>query len=135
MGRVSGQLILRAASTSSSVIGSRYCDSGLCWEWSWFFAATAALVTIGVASACFAAMQSTLSYLGAPPEYRSRVLGVLTLCIGTGPIGFLNVGWMAESFGAPTALVISAAEGLFVMLVLWVYAPAPRASSQPASAA
>jgi hypothetical protein len=49
------------------------------------------------------------------------VLGVLTLCIGTGPIGFLNMGWMAEAFGAPTALVITAAEGLFALLVLLAY--------------
>ena len=54
----------------------------------------------GLAGACFSAMQGTLSYLNALPEYRSRVLGVLTLCIGTGPIGFLHVGWLAETFGA-----------------------------------
>jgi len=46
---------------------------------------------------------------------------VLALCIGTGPIGFINVGWMAETFSLPTALLIMSLEGLFVMLVLWVY--------------
>ena len=66
---------------------------------------------IGLAGACFSAMQSTLSYLNALPEYRSRVLGVLTLCIGTGPIGFLHVGWLAETFGAPVALIVTASEG------------------------
>ena len=85
-----------------------------------FLAASAVLLAIGLAGACFSAMQSTLSYLNAPPEYRSRVLGVLTLCIGTGPIGFLHLGWLAETFGAPAALVITAAEGLLALLVLWV---------------
>jgi MFS family permease len=75
----------------------------------------------GIASACFAAMQGTLVYLAAPPEFRSRVLGVLTLCIGTGPIGFFNVGWMAEQFGVPAALAIISAEGLFALLVLWIW--------------
>ncbi len=86
-----------------------------------FFSVSVALVITGIASACFAAMQGTLTYLAAPPEFRSRVLGVLTLCIGSGPIGFFNVGWMAESFGVPAALGIISAEGLFVLLVLWVW--------------
>ena len=99
------------------------------------FAATgAALLIAGVASACFAAMQGTLTYLAAPPAYRSRVLGVLTLCIGTGPIGFFNVGWLAEHFGVSTALLIIASEGLFALLVLWVWSqpvtPTERTASE-----
>ena len=62
-----------------------------------------------------------MTYLAAPPQYRSRVLGVLTLCIGTGPIGFFNVGWMAESFGVANALIIISLEGLLALLVLWVW--------------
>jgi MFS family permease len=80
------------------------------------------LMMTGIAGACFAAMQGTLTYLGASPEYRSRVLGVLTLCIGSGPIGFFNVGWMADIWGAPTALLVMSLEGLFVLLLLWLYA-------------
>lgn len=70
---------------------------------------------IGCAGAAFAAMQSTLTYLGAGERYRSRVLGVLTLCIGVAPIGFFNVGWMADIWGAPTALAVTAAEGLLAL--------------------
>ena len=65
-------------------------------------------------------MQSTLTYLNARPEYRSRVLGVLTLFIGTGIAGFLQIGWLAEAFGAPVALMTTAAEGLIALLVLWL---------------
>ena len=54
-----------------------------------FLFAGAALTVAGVAGACFAAMQSTLTYLAAPPAYRSRVLGVLTLCIGMAPVAGL----------------------------------------------
>jgi MFS family permease len=86
-----------------------------------FLAAALTLTAIGISGAGFAAMQSTLTYMNAEPEYRSRVLGVLALCIGTGPLGFLNIGWMAESYGLPTALAIMATEGLFLMLVLWVF--------------
>ena len=88
-----------------------------------FLAAAGVLFAIGIAGACFSAMQGTLSYLNALPEYRSRVLGVLTLCIGTGPIGFLHVGWLAETFGAPVALIVTASEGLLALLVLRVAGP------------
>ncbi len=86
-----------------------------------FVAAALSLTVMGLAGACFATMQSTMTYLIAEPEYRSRVFGVLALCIGTGPIGFLNVGWMAEAHGVPIALVIIAVEGLFALLLLWIY--------------
>ena len=88
-----------------------------------FLAAAGVLFAVGLAGACFSAMQSTLSYLNALPEYRSRVLGVLTLCIGTGPIGFLHVGWLAETFGASVALIVTASEGLLALLVLRLAGP------------
>ena len=88
-----------------------------------FLAAAGVLFPIGLAGACFSAMQGTLSYLNALPEYRSRVLGVLTLCIGTGPIGFLHVGWLAETFGAPVALIVTASEGLLALVVLRLVGP------------
>ncbi len=86
------------------------------------------LLTIGIAGACFSAMQSALSYLGAPAEYRSRILGALTLCIGTGPIGFLHIGWLAENFGPSTAFLINAAEGLLALLILHRLSGGPPAA-------
>jgi len=96
-----------------------------------FFAATLTLTAIGISGAGFAAMQSTLTYMHAEAEYRSRVLGVLALCIGSGPLGFLNIGWMAESYGLPTALAIMACEGLFLMVVLWIYNVLSRPERNP----
>jgi hypothetical protein len=66
-------------------------------------------------------MQSTLTYFHTAAEYRSRVLGVVALCIGTGPLGFLNVGWLAENHGVPAALAIMSLEGLFGLLLLWYW--------------
>ena len=86
-----------------------------------FVAAALTLTAIGIAGAGFAAMQSTLTYMYAGPKYRSRVLGVLALCIGAGPVGFLNIGWMTETFGLSAALAIMSLEGLLVMVILWVY--------------
>jgi hypothetical protein len=62
-------------------------------------------------------MQATLVYLAAPPEMRSRILGVLSMCIGTGPIGFVALGLLADAIGAQWAITASASVGL-VCLVL-----------------
>ncbi|MBT6277169.1 MAG: MFS transporter [Chromatiales bacterium] len=94
-----------------------------------FYAVSLVLIGLGVSSACFAAMQGTLTYSSAPPEYRSRVLGVLTLCIGTGPIGFFNVGWMAELYDVPTALLIISVEGLVALSLLWLFSSEPSAEA------
>jgi MFS family permease len=80
-------------------------------------AAGAALLLCGFVQAGFSVMQTTLIYLWAPPQMRSRVLGLLSVCIGIGPLGFLHVGLLADAIGANWACVVSAAEGLLTMLL------------------
>lgn len=77
--------------------------------------AGAALLVTGLGGAGFATMQATLVYLAAPAEMRSRLLGVLTVCIGTGPIGFLWLGWLADRIGAHHATAVTAVLGLLVL--------------------
>jgi MFS family permease len=77
--------------------------------------AGAALLATGLASTGFSIMQATLVYLAAPPEMRSRLFGVLSVCIGTGPLGFLHLGLMSNWIGAPNAVILSAAEGLLAL--------------------
>ncbi len=84
--------------------------------------AAAALSTVGFAQAGFSIMQATLVYIAAPAELRGRVLGILTMCIGTGPIGFIYVGLLAEWIGAPWATAIVALQGLLALALtqrLW----------------
>jgi MFS family permease len=76
-----------------------------------------ALLLTGLANAGFSIMQATLVYLAAPPEMRSRVYGVLSVCIGVGMIGFLHLGWLAGMIGAPWAIVTTGAEGLAALLL------------------
>ena len=56
-------------------------------------------------------MQTTLLYRAVAPDMRSRMLGLLTVSIGVGPIGFLQVGLLAEALGAKTAIIILAWKG------------------------
>ena len=74
--------------------------------------AASALAVVGMASSCFGVMQTTLVYMMAPPEVRSRVFGVLAVCIGTAPIGFLHLGLLADWLGAPYATALIGVEGL-----------------------
>src|SRR5438128_10797352 len=79
-------------------------------------AGTVLLIT-GLANAGFSVMQATLIYLAAPPEMRSRMYGVLSVCIGLGPIGFLGLGILADVIGAPLATALTGALGLFVLVM------------------
>jgi MFS family permease len=81
--------------------------------------AGAALLVTGLAGAGFATMQATLVYLAAPPDMRSRILGVLTVCIGTGPIGFLWLGWLADRIGAHNATAVTGVLGLLAVAATW----------------
>jgi MFS family permease len=73
------------------------------------------LLLTGLAAAGFSVMQSTLIYLLAPGDMRSRVFGVLAVCIGTGPIGFVHLGLLADWIGAQAATATIGIEGLLVM--------------------
>ena len=77
--------------------------------------AGAALLLTGLGGAGFGTMQATLVYLAAPPEMRSRILGVLTVCIGTGPIGFVWLGWLADRIGSHHATAVTGVLGLLAM--------------------
>lgn len=81
--------------------------------------AGAALLLTGLGGAGFSTMQATLVYLASPPDMRSRILGVLTVCIGTGPIGFLWLGWLADQIGSHNATAATGALGLLAMAATW----------------
>jgi MFS family permease len=81
--------------------------------------AGAALLMTGLGGAAFATMQATLVYLASPPEMRSRILGVLTVCIGTGPIGFLWLGWLADRIGSHNATAVTGVLGLVALAATW----------------
>jgi predicted MFS family arabinose efflux permease len=78
-----------------------------------------ALLLTGIGGAGFSTMQATLVYLAAPAEMRSRILGVLSVCIGTGPIGFVWLGWLADRIGAHNATAVTGVMGLLALAATW----------------
>jgi MFS family permease len=70
------------------------------------------LLTIGgFGSAAFANMQTSLIVLHAPVPIRSRLMGLLTVCIGMGPLGILLIGAIADFVGPLLAIEMVAATG------------------------
>ncbi|HUN39647.1 MAG TPA: MFS transporter [Acetobacteraceae bacterium] len=64
-----------------------------------FALACGLLIVGGFGSAAFANMQTSLIIIHAPPHVRSRLMGLLTVCIGCGPVGILLVGMLAALLG------------------------------------
>jgi len=79
--------------------------------------AALALCLGGAFQALFAVTQATLVYQAAPVAMRARLMGVLSVCIGSGPIGFIYLGLLAETFTPRAATMALAAQGLLVMFL------------------
>ena len=70
----------------------------------------------------FGTMQSIIVVSSTRPEMRGRVLGVLAVAIGSGPIGALHIGWLATQIGTDTAVLTIAIIGLvltIIPLLIW----------------
>jgi MFS family permease len=76
-----------------------------------FWLACVLLAVGGFGSAAFANMQTSLVVLHAPMHIRSRLMGLLTVCIGMGPLGILLVGLIADFAGPMLAIDMVAAAG------------------------
>jgi MFS family permease len=79
------------------------------------------LLLTGLANSGFSVMQATLIFLVAPAEMRSRIYGVLSLCIGSGLVGFFLIGIVADLIGAPGAVMASGIEGLLALALTWCW--------------
>ncbi len=80
------------------------------------------LVVGGAGSAAFASLQATLIVLHAPGAIRARLMGLLTVCIGTGPLGILLVGALATMLGPLQAVDVIEVTGLLAVVfagIVW----------------
>ena len=84
----------------------------------------ALLFVMGLCMAAFAAMQSILVLLNTPLQSRRRMMGLLSVCIGSGPIGLAHLGLLASWFGAVPACSIIATEGLVALAIVALKWPA-----------
>jgi MFS family permease len=104
----------------------------------WYGTAFLCLLVGGLGMAVFTNMQTSLVVIEAPPASRSRVLGIVTMCIGTGPLGVLAIGALAERIGPTLAILIMTGIGLIGLTLVWrklVSGPARALSGPGVSAA
>ena len=85
----------------------------------WYGLAFVLLLIGGLGTAAFSNMQTTLILIEAPAAMRSRVMGIVTMCIGTGPLGVLAAGMLSEWLGPATAILIMAGIGLAGLSLVW----------------
>src|SRR5581483_3641333 len=78
----------------------------------WYAAAVIVLLVGGLGTAAFSSMQSTLVLTNAPPAMRSRVMGIISVSIGAGPLGMLTIGALADRFGPARAMLTMALAGM-----------------------
>jgi len=83
-----------------------------------YWLAFAVLVLGGFGTAGFSNMQTTLMLTEAPIDMRSRLMGIVTVCIGTGPLGVLAAGALAGEFGPRAAVLVMAGLGLAATVML-----------------
>ena len=75
------------------------------------------LLVNGIGGVGFAVMQATLVYRYSPADMRGRLLGVLSVCIGAGPIGFMYLGFLADVLTPRAATLAIALQGMLALVL------------------
>jgi MFS family permease len=93
----------------------------------WFPLSLGLNLLCGLGIGCFSVLQSSILILAARPEVRSRVMGLLTVCIGASQLGGMaHVGLLADGLGAAAAVQLMALEGLVVLALCALIWPETR---------
>lgn len=79
-----------------------------------FITSSIILIFLGIGTAGFASMQSTIILSNTPYNKRGLGLGLITIAIGSGPFGALLVGQIAEIFSPQNALILNSFLGLML---------------------
>lgn len=78
-----------------------------------------ALFVMGLTQSGFSILQATLVFRSSPPQMRAQLLGVLSMCIGLGPIGFVLIGLLGDTIGAERTALVTSTVGMLIMLVAY----------------
>ena len=92
-----------------------------------FILSMAILFLLGLGTAGFGTMQSTIVVIAASEDMRGRALGVISLAIGAGPIGALLIGALAQTTSPPLAIAVFASLGLLTVGAVGILMPEIRA--------
>ena len=104
----------------------------------WYELSLVVSFCMGFGFSAFAIMQTTLLVMRTPAELRGRVMGVLSMVIGIGPLTGLQVFVMFEWFGIQGGVISVVAEAAALMLLtilIWPVVIRRLAGSDPRTAA
>ena len=96
-----------------------------------FYLSLCLLFMSGIGMACFSVMQSSIILVTASDDMRDRAMGAVAIAIGSGPPGRLQVGALAEAFGAPLAVMLTAAAAGLMVIAVTVGLPGFRRTAEP----
>ena len=97
-----------------------------------FYFSLGLLVLSGIGQACFSVMQSAIILVTASDDMRDRAMGAVAIAIGAGPPGRLQVGALAEAFGAPIAVGLTAAAAALMVAAVAAGLPGFRRTTEKA---
>ena len=89
------------------------------------------LICAGIGQAAFSVMQSSIVLVNASDEMRSRAMGSIVIGIGAGPPGKLQIGALAEAFGAPIALGAQSSVCIVAVFAIALLMPGLRRAREP----
>jgi MFS family permease len=98
----------------------------------WYIVSFPLLFVVGMGTACFGTMQSTIVMLSASDEMRGRALGVISLAIGSGPLGSLALGAVADAVSPVFAIRAHALMGVILLSLTVLVIPAIMDRTEPA---
>jgi hypothetical protein len=61
----------------------------------------------------------TLMQMAVPDKQRGRAVGVWVFCIGSGPVGFIEMGFLVGALGAPLGLLINGALTVIAAILFY----------------
>lgn len=105
----------------TAVWGSLWVPFALSRSWPLSFAL---MIGIGLASATFGVLQTTLMLMLADPTAYGRVLGIQELTIGVQPFATVGLGALAQVVGLPHTLLLSSLALVVLVLALAARSPA-----------
>ena len=74
------------------------------------------IIAFGFSAACYSALQSTIIYLNSLPDLRSPTFSLLTIAIGCGSLGSLNIYIMSKKITTELITIIIGCEGILMLI-------------------
>jgi predicted MFS family arabinose efflux permease len=84
------------------------------------------LFLAGTASVTYMALNSSLLFEQAPPEFHGRVMSLMTMDRGVMPVGAILGGALAHAFGPQTGLTLMGVFCLAATAMVFLFVPALR---------